>query len=114
MHPVGLLMCITAAHALVSLRKSPRTSGVHARQPSLTARGRVALRAGDAPVAERPDPAVLVSAKDDESQQLYFGGICAGIAVGTAVCVGGLNGLEAALPDGWFAAWRDGRRGESI
>ena len=50
---------------------------------------------------------MLLSAKDDATQQLVFGGICGGIAVGTALCVAGLSGLEAALPAGWFGAWRD-------
>ena len=48
-----------------------------------------------------------MSARDDQTQQLGFAAICGGIAVGTAACVGGLNGLESVLPDGWFGAWRD-------
>ena len=55
----------------------------------------------------RPDPSVLVSAKDDEAQKLAFASAVGVITVGTAVFVLLLSGLEAVLPDGWFAAWRD-------
>ena len=53
---------------------------------------------GGLPVPPKPDPAILVSAKDDATQRAYFGGICGGIALG---------GLDAALPAGWFGAFRD-------
>ena len=65
------------------------------------------LRSGGPPVVERPSPDILLSARDDQTQQLGFAAICGGIAVGTAACVAGLNGLESILPDGWFGAWRD-------
>ncbi len=54
----------------------------------------------------RPDPAILVAAKDDRTQQLTFAGIMAGMAVGSAACVSVLNGFDALLPDGWFAVFR--------
>ena len=65
------------------------------------------LRSGGPSVVERPSPDILLSARDDQTQQLGFAAICGGIAVGTAACVAGLNGLESVLPDGWFGAWRD-------
>ena len=65
------------------------------------------LLSGGPPVVERPSPDILLSARDDQTQQLGFAAICGGIAVGTAACVAGLNGLESVLPDGWFGAWRD-------
>ena len=58
-------------------------------------------------MVERPSPDILLSARDDQTQQLGFAAICGGIAVGTVACVAGLNGLESVLPDGWFGAWRD-------
>ena len=65
------------------------------------------LRSGGPPVVERPSPDILLSARDDQTQQLGFAAICGGIAVGTAACVAGLDALESILPDGWFGAWRD-------
>ena len=65
------------------------------------------LRSGGPPVVERPSPDVLLSARDDQTQQLGFAAICGGIAVGTVACVAGLDALESILPDGWFGAWRD-------
>ena len=65
------------------------------------------LLSGGPPVVERPSPDILLSARDDQTQQLGFAAICGGIAVGTAACVAGLNVLESILPDGWFGAWRD-------
>jgi len=52
----------------------------------------------------RPDPSILVSAKGDEEQRLWFVGIGAGLVVGTAVLVALLSALEAALPENWFGA----------
>lgn len=55
----------------------------------------------------RPDPAILLSSKDDETQRLGFVGISAFVLGGTAIFVNLLTGLENLLPDGWFALWRD-------
>ncbi len=54
----------------------------------------------------RPDPSILLSAKDDTTQQLGFVGIFASILGGTAIVVELLTELENLLPDGWFALWR--------
>lgn len=59
------------------------------------------------PIVERPDPAILLSAKDDASQRTGVAAISGGIVGGTVVLVALLSGLESALPYGWFAAWRD-------
>ena len=58
-------------------------------------------------VVERPDPSILVSARDDKTQQLVFIVICASILLGTFICVNILNTIENVLPNGWFEAWRD-------
>jgi uncharacterized membrane protein len=58
-------------------------------------------------IVERPDPSILVSSQDGETQKLAVLGIGASILVGTALCVGALGVVEHLLPDGWFAVWRD-------
>lgn len=57
--------------------------------------------------AQRPDPSVLLSARDDTTQRLGFFAIFASVLLGTAGFVQVLNGLEYILPSGWFATWRD-------
>jgi uncharacterized membrane protein len=70
----------------------------------------VGLRAGknDAVVeVPRPDPSILLSARDADQQKLGFAAISAGIAVGTVVVIQLLSLLESVLPIGWFDLWRD-------
>mmetsp|Transcript_45638 Transcript_45638/g.67323 ORF Transcript_45638/g.67323 Transcript_45638/m.67323 type:complete len:294 (+) Transcript_45638:136-1017(+) len=55
----------------------------------------------------RPDPSVLISAKDENIQKLAVVAFFLFLGVGTAGVVQILNGFESLLPDGWFAAWRD-------
>lgn len=59
------------------------------------------------PVVERPDPSILLSAKDDNAQRIGVAGLSAAIVGGTVVGVSLMTGLEHVLPEGWFAAWRD-------
>jgi uncharacterized membrane protein len=58
-------------------------------------------------IVERPDPSILLSAKDDSMQQLGFVAICLALSVGTALFIQLLNLLETILPNGWFELWRD-------
>ncbi|GAX09666.1 hypothetical protein FisN_19Lh134 [Fistulifera solaris] len=58
-------------------------------------------------LTQRPDPSILLSAKDDNTQRLGFYVIFASVLLGTAGFVQVLNGLECLLPTGWFATWRD-------
>ena len=59
------------------------------------------------PSVPRPDPSVLLSARDDATQRLGVVAIGAALAAGTYAVVQLLTLLETALPTGWFAAWRD-------
>ena len=52
----------------------------------------------------RPDPAILISAKDGDVQKLWFAGINAGLIVSSAVVVQILSAIESLLPEGWFGA----------
>jgi uncharacterized membrane protein len=55
----------------------------------------------------RPDPSILISARDGATQQNAVFAIASGIVLGTCIIVSLLSGLETVLPNGWFAAWRD-------
>jgi len=59
------------------------------------------------PVIERPNPSILLSAQDDNEQKIGLVKIGGTLLGGTAVCIALLSGLESALPEGWFATWRD-------
>lgn len=56
---------------------------------------------------ERPDPSILISAKDANTQKLAFAGIAAFITLGTYASINLFNVIENILPNGWFALWRD-------
>jgi hypothetical protein len=56
---------------------------------------------------KRPDPSILISAKPGSEQQDAVFALSAAIVGGTVIFINLLSGLEAILPDGWFAAWRD-------
>lgn len=56
----------------------------------------------------RPDPCILIAAKDDDTQKQYVIAIVIGLALGTAFVVNILDALHNnILPRGWFEAWRD-------
>lgn len=55
----------------------------------------------------RPDPSILIAAKDDSSQRLAVGIISLSLAIGTVLVVSALEFLHHALPSGWFELWRD-------
>ena len=59
------------------------------------------------PPIPRPDPSILISARDGATQQNAVFAITAGIALGTCIMVSLLSGVETILPAGWFEAWRD-------
>lgn len=54
------------------------------------------------PEVARPDPSILISAKDDKTQKLAVLGIGAGILAGTAAVVNILNFLDDILPFGFL------------
>ena len=56
---------------------------------------------------ERPDPSSLLAAQSDTQQKLGIVLIVTLLGLGTVVMVQLLTFLEAILPEGWFAAWRD-------
>jgi uncharacterized membrane protein len=56
----------------------------------------------------RPDPTILIAAKDDATQQLAIGAIAVSLIVGTGLVVTVLEWLHyGLLPPGWFELWRD-------
>jgi uncharacterized membrane protein len=56
----------------------------------------------------RPDPSILVSAKDDVGQRIAFGMIAMSIFTGSFFVVQFLSFLQSTiLPSGWFELWRD-------
>ena len=65
------------------------------------------LRSGGPPVVERPSPDILLSARDDQTQQLGFAAICGGTWSAPLSGVAGLDAAESVPADGWFGAWRD-------
>ena len=65
----------------------------------------LAIRMSESPFdVPRPDPAILVSAKGDDTQRAWFVGISVGLSASTALLVSLLSALEGALPVGWFGA----------
>mmetsp|Transcript_26429 Transcript_26429/g.52668 ORF Transcript_26429/g.52668 Transcript_26429/m.52668 type:complete len:274 (+) Transcript_26429:190-1011(+) len=119
---LGLFLSDAAAFSQSSL---PRARHIHIKSrpliplsppdvPRLVGRKFTPLEANPSPETDnrgdfppRPDPSILLSAKDDTTQQLGFIGISAFILGGTAIVIELLTGLENLLPDGWFALWRD-------
>mmetsp|Transcript_25153 Transcript_25153/g.37171 ORF Transcript_25153/g.37171 Transcript_25153/m.37171 type:complete len:147 (-) Transcript_25153:305-745(-) len=59
------------------------------------------------PLVERPDPSILVSAADADTQKGAIALPSSGLVGGTTVFASLLTGLENALPNGWFALWSD-------
>ena len=55
----------------------------------------------------RPDPSILVAAKEPEQQRLAVISIAVGLLIGTNVVVNFLGFVEDVLPFGWFDLWRD-------
>jgi len=55
----------------------------------------------------RPDPAILVAAKEPEQQRLAVISIAVGLLIGTNAVVNFLSFVEDVLPFGWFEVWRD-------
>eukprot|EP00471_Norrisiella_sphaerica_P010426 CAMPEP_0184492706 /NCGR_PEP_ID=MMETSP0113_2-20130426/24030_1 /TAXON_ID=91329 /ORGANISM="Norrisiella sphaerica, Strain BC52" /LENGTH=454 /DNA_ID=CAMNT_0026877649 /DNA_START=78 /DNA_END=1442 /DNA_ORIENTATION=+ len=108
----------SAAQAQPSLRQSEKQSdtlppaaslatGEQSSSSSSSSRNTAKEPKSDPFDVPRPDPSVLVASKSPEQQKLAFGGIVAGLALGTYATVGALSGVESILPDGWFAALRD-------
>ena len=95
------LVLLSNALVVASFRAGG-TSPVRARQAVLLAAERP-----DPFAVPRPDPSILVAAKPDDEQKLAFAAIIGLIAAGTGAVVSGLSILETALPEGWFATWRD-------
>lgn len=55
----------------------------------------------------RPDPSILLSARDGNTQKVVVLAIAAFLIAGTATCVQVLTFVENVLPTGWFDVWRD-------
>jgi hypothetical protein len=58
-------------------------------------------------VVEKPDPSILIAAKDDNSQKLAIAAIVASLGLGTFLLIYLLSVIESILPDDWYANWRD-------
>ena len=76
-------------------------------QRRVVARVHLSERNNNTPVIERPDPSILLSAKENDEQKVGVTAISAALLAGTVVGVNIMSGLEYLLPDGWFALWRD-------
>ena len=76
-----------------TLRLSPHLTSLSAKVPST--------------LDERPDPSILLSARDADTQRIAVIAIASFICLGTSVFVNLLNGIDDLLPDGWFDLWKD-------
>jgi len=76
-----------------TLRLSPHLTSLSSKVPST--------------LDERPDPSILVSARDADTQRIAVVAIASFICLGTSVFVNLLNGIDDLLPDGWFDLWKD-------
>jgi len=62
---------------------------------------------GKAVAVKRPDPKILLAAKEADEQRKGVALILGTLTIGTVLVINLLNLLELTLPNGWFEAWRD-------
>jgi uncharacterized membrane protein len=110
--PVRVRQATMQMHGMLPSYPAPSTkdgeSSVAAPPLSLSSGGTEAFGSNSSPMRrnKRPDPSTLLSSKGRVAQRLGFAATVGVLGLGTFLFVRALTLLQAALPSGWFNAFR--------